>query len=444
MALGRGGSSPSFRILPDSILLDVMAIDLSKLQVSVAESERWRRTVSITVPREVVETERRAAVKAFSSRLRLPGFRAGKVPPGVVEKRFGPALDQELVDRVIGDVYRRVLEDREMQPISEGEVGDVQYRPESDLSFAVSFDVAPRIELARLGGFRVERPEIPITEGEVEGVLGRVREREGTWVPVEGRSPASGERVEVRIQRLEEKDAQPRAYEFRLGGGEAIADVEGAIQSLEPGTSGEFTIEFPEDSAPGAEPGEPSSRARSLRITLDSVKRLELPELDDEFARATGEFEDLADMRARIREDLEKEAAREAEARLRDALIEQILSANSFDVPESMVERFIRAALGNPKELAEERWEEAKRELRPGAVAGVRRHLVVTRIAETEGLTATPSDVDARIETMAKRGGVSPADVYSRLQRAGQIERLEREVTEDKVFEFLKEKSEIR
>ncbi|MSR22866.1 MAG: trigger factor [Gemmatimonadetes bacterium] len=425
-----------------------MTIDVSKLSVSLEEGERWRRTLSITVPRELVESERRSAVKAFSARLRLPGFRTGKVPPAVVEKRFGQTLEKELLDRVIGDVYRRVLEQRELRPITEGKVGQVDYRPESDLSFAISFDVAPKIELARLGGFKIDRPAIRVTDEAVETMLTRVREREGTWVPLEVGKPGTGDMVQVRIQRLDEEGPEPRSYEFRLGSGEAIGGVERAIESLEVGGSGEFTIEFPGEAVREAAPGEPASGSsppstRKLRVFLDGRKRLELPELDDEFARATGEFKSVEDMRNRIREDLETEAGREADVRVKEALLEEILSANSFEVPESMLDRFIQAALGNPKELDQATWAEAKQELRPGAVRAVKRHLVMGRVAEAEGLSATQDEVDARIEEIASKNGVSPSEVYSRLQRAGHVERLERELTEEKVFEFLKKKSEI-
>jgi trigger factor len=416
-----------------------MAIDVSRLRVSVEEGERWRRTLSITVPRELIQAERRATLREFSAKLKLPGFRAGKIPANVVEKRFGRTLDQELLDRVIGDAYRGVLQERELRPISEGEVGKVEYQPESDLTFAVSFDVAPEVDLARLGGFKVPRPTTSVGEEEVDRVLSQVREREGTWTPLDEGMPATGDMVQVRIQRLDEEDSEPRSYEFRLGSGEAIGDVEGAIQTLEVGASGDFTITFPEGAREAA--AEPTSR--HLRIFLDGRKQLELPELNDELARSIGDFESLEALRSRIHEDLRKEADREAEESVRDALIDQILAANSFEVPESMVDRFIRAALGNPGDMPPETWERARQELRPGAVRGVKRHVVVSRVAESESLASTPEEVDARIEEIAQRGGTTPADVYSRLQRAGQIERLEREITEEKVFEFLKARSDV-
>jgi trigger factor len=416
-----------------------MSIDVSKLEVSVTEGERWRRTLSITVPSTIVQEERREAVKRLSSRLKLPGFRSGKIPPAVVEKRFGRALEQELIDRVIGEAYRGALQEQALRPISEGEVGEVEYRPEADLKFQISFDVAPQVDLARVGGFRIKRPPAETSDDEVASVLARMREQEGTWVPVEAGKPEDGNRVAVRIQRLDEEDDEPRPYEFVLGKDEAIPDVEGAIETLEVGGSGEFTVRFPEDVANEERRG----KEEKLKIFLDGRKELELPELDDGFAASVGKFESLEELKTRIREDLAKEAERSAEAEVRGKLVEQIVAANPFDIPESMVDRYVRAALGDPEDLPPERLAEAKEQLRPRAVHAVKRHLVIDRIAEREGLAATTEEVDAKIEEIAERSGAAPHEIYGRLQKAGQLEPLEREITERKVFDYLKEQSEI-
>lgn len=416
-----------------------MAIDVSRLQVSLEEGERWRRTLSITVPSELVRAERKAAIRKLSTQLRLPGFRAGRVPEAVLEKRFGRVVEEELLDRVIGDAYRSVLRHQDLHPITEGEVGDVEYQPDADLTFRVSFDVAPQVTLSRLGGFQVERPAVRVADEEVDRVLDRVREQEGTWVPVEEGTPEEGNQVSVRIERLDADEGEPRRYEFVLGKGEALPEVERAIESLAVGSSGEFSVTMPvEGEEAAAEKDE-----RTLRIFLDGCKRLELPEADDDFARTVGDFDSLEALRTRIRSDLEEEAAQESEARVRAALLEQILAANPFDVPDSMVDQFVRSALGDPKELPEERLQEAREHLAPRAVHTVKRYLVVTRVAEAEGLAATDEELDARIETIASRSGTEAAEVYGRLQRSGRLEALEREITEEKVFEFLKKESTI-
>ena len=415
-----------------------MPLDVSKLEVSLEEGERWRRTLSITVPSTLVQAERRTALKQLSSRLKLPGFRTGKIPPSVVEKRFGPALEQEVLDCVIGEAYRSALQERSLRPISEGEVGEIDYKPESDLKFEISFDIAPQVELARIGGFQIQRPVVEVSDEQVERVLERVREQEGTWVPEEAGTPENGDLVSVRIQKVDE-EGDPRPYEFVLGKGQAIPDVEASIRTLAVEASGEFTILFPEEMVGE----EATAEEQRVEISLDGRKRLELPELDDALASSVGEFETLEELAAKIREDLEREAKREAEAELRGALVEQILSANPFDIPESMVDQYVRSTLGDPKEVPEDQFAEAKKQLRPRAIHTVKRHIIIDRVAETEGLAASAEEVDTRIEEIAERSGATLSEVYSRLQKSGQLDHLEREITEGKVFDFLEQKSEI-
>lgn len=456
-----------------------MPIDVSKLQVELEEGERWQRTLNITIPAEIVTAERRAAIRKLRSRIKLPGFREGKVPVSVVEKRFGPALDQELLDRVIGEAYRGVLKEQSLRPISEGQVGEVEYKADQDMSFQVTFDVAPEPDIERLSGFQVTRPRIAVGEDDVGKVLDRLLDQQGSWREVSDGQPEQGDQVTVRIQRLGDADEggaeadegdgadptaaetnegevpaaaeaddapappvdeEPRRYEFKLGDGEALPDVEAAIQSLEVGESGEFTVTFPQDFPNEERRG----KADRLRIFLDARQARDLPELDDEFAAKVGDFSSLEELKERIREDLEKEAEQEMESAVRGRLLDQVVAANPFPVPRSMVDQYIRSAAGDEKnELGEEEMVQLREQFGPRAESSVQRFIVIDRIARSRELEATEDDLDERIEEMAERSGSNPGEIYARLQKSGQLDRLQREITERKVFDFLKSESTI-
>lgn len=416
-----------------------MSIDVSRLQVDLEKGKRWRRTLSITVPAELVQAERDATARKLSSKVELPGFRSGKVPASVIEKRFGPAIDQELLDRLIGEAYREALAARELRPISEGQVGDVDYEQGSDLTFSISFEVAPQIELARVGGFQVTRPAVEVDDDEVDRVLEQLREQHGTWEPREEGTPEEGDLVSVRIHRLSGEGSEPSPYEFTLGRSEAIPDVEEAIRTLEVGSEGEFTVTFPDDLPNEEMRGE----TEELRIHLDSRKTLARPELNDELASLVGDFDTLDALRTRIREDLEKEARGEAEGAVRAALLEQVIDANPFEVPDAMIDQYIRSAVGEEQKLTDEQLAEAREEFRPQAEQAVKRFLVIEELASSRELGATEDEVDERVEEIAERTGTPAGEVYARLQRSGALERLEREITENKVFDFLESESSI-
>jgi trigger factor len=418
-----------------------MTIDASSLRIALEEEERWRRRLTVTVPASEVDSGRDEAMKKLSSRLKLPGFRKGKIPPNVLEQRFGSSLQQETLDKVIGAAYRVALESEELRPISEGQVEDINYQPASDLTFSIAFDVHPEIELARLGGFVVERPAVEVTDEQVDQVLDRLRDQNAVWHPAEDGAPEEGDLVTVQILRLDEgsEDTEAKSYEFVLGTGDAIPDVEEAIKSLEPGQSSAFAVTFPQDFPEESRQGE----SQQLEVTLMGRRQKELPALDDEFARSIGDFEGLEDLGQRVRADLEKEAENRVEGTVRGRLTDFVLEANPFTVPRSMVERYVDSLLGDTEGADLQKIEEIKASIRPEAERAVKRILVLDRIAETQDLRATEDEIDERVEGIAESSGKSPAEVYGRLQKSGALEQLERELTENKVFDFLKGQSEI-
>ncbi len=418
-----------------------MTNDFSNLHVDVEDQGAWRRRLTVTVPAGSVQTERSKIIQKLGGRLKLPGFRKGRVPANVVEQRFGSAIDQELLDKVIGDAYRKALALESLEPISEGQVEKVDYEPREDLTFSISFDVQPVLELNRLGGFTVRKPKIEVAQEDVDRVLDRLRDQQGVWRPLEEGKAKDGNLVTLEIQRLEEGEpaGESRPYEIVLGDGEAIPEVEEAVRTLAVGETGDFTVTFPEDFPDEERRGE----KQHLRIFLQGQKAKEVPELSDEFARSLGDFENLETLTARVREDLEREAGDQAESVLRSQLMENIIEANPFEIPRSMAERYMESALGDTSKLNPEVVAETRERLRPEAEKAVKRILLVDRIAELQGLKASEDEVDDRVQEIAEKNDAKPAQVYANLQKAGSLEALERDITERKVYEFLKSESTV-
>ncbi|MGD2068009.1 MAG: trigger factor [Gemmatimonadota bacterium] len=418
-----------------------MTIEATDLKIDLEEKERWRRTLSVTVPASVVTAERRSVLDRLSSRMKLKGFRSGKVPASVVEQRYGAAVNQEVLDKVIGEAYKEALRLESLNPISQGEVDEVEYEPDQDLVFSISFDVHPKIEVARLGGFAIERPAAEVADADVDRVVERLRDQNAAWQPAEEGKPESGDFVAVTVHMLEdgEPSGEPNHYDLVLGEGDAIPDVEAAIHTLEPGQTADFHVKFPDDFPNEERRGQ----EQHLRITLEGRKTKDLPEVDDAFARSLGEFEDVETLRARIREDLEGEALEQAEGAVRGQIMRNILDANPFEVPDSMVDRYIESLMGDTEGADPQQLARARAEIRPEAERAVKRILLVEHIADAQGLRADENEIEERIEKIAEDNESTPAHVYAGLQKAGRLEILEREITENKVFEFLKDRSEI-
>lgn len=407
------------------------------MKVDIEQPADWARKLKITVPAERVQKERRRIASQFATRVRMPGFRKGKVPASVVEKQYGPSIDSETVERVINSAYQEALREQNLAPISQASVDGVEYEPGSDLSFQVEFEVRPEIELERLGGFTVKAPSANVTDDDVEKVIDRLREQNAAWTPEESGTPAEGDRTRIEITPLHqgEEEPEPRGYDVVLGAGEILEDIDAAIRTLEPGQEGEFTIALPEP-----EDGENEHR---IRVKLLGYERPDVPELTDEFAKGLGPFESVEDLRERVTEDLKAEAVRESDREVRRQLIQQVIEANPFEVPPSLVDHYLDSLLQAPEDADPEAVEGAKQQARPAAEQGVRRMLVIERIAELENLQATQDDVDRRVAEIAAQNEMDVAAARRQLAQSGRLQALSSDLTEQKVFDYLKSLSTI-
>lgn len=428
-----------------------MSADSTELKIDVQEPKSWSRRLTITVPAQRVERARSRVTQQIAERVRLPGFRKGKIPPRILQQQFGPSIEQEMLDRLIQDAYREALRSGGYSPINQGKVDNVQYESGSDVTFDVEFEVQPEIELARVSGFSAARPSAAVGEEDVDAVLERLREEQAPWQAVpEGERPDYGDQVTVRITPLDAEgapkaDEQTRTYRFALGEQKAVPAIEDAIRTLLPGEKDRFHVDFAE----GEGTPEQQGTQQHLEIELVAAERKQPAELDDEFAKSVGDFESIAALRERVMADLQQDAEQRAESEVRGQLLQQIVEANPFEVPDSMIDRYLDYVTGHSHEDDEsgkhehtpeeaERISQIRESLRPQAVATLQRMLVIERIADGEGLRATQDEVDARIEELARKHEREPREVWLQLEKSGQLEMLEREITEDKVFGHLK------
>ena len=403
------------------------------IEVLSRKTEGAERRLSISVSADRVADARERAAKRVAQKVRLPGFRPGKAPAAVVRKKFAEEIKQEALDTLMREAYQSVIETEKLEPITQPHAHDVKYDDGQPLTFELHCEVKPEIELARLSGFRVTRPAPAVTDEQVNEQIAHLRDQRATWAPVEEK-PREGDMVTVLLASTDDGGVMPDGKEYRLviGAGQAITAIEEVITELAPGATIERPIKWPDDFPDEAQRG----KSKLVRITLNEVKRKSMPPLDDALARELGDFESLDALTKAVREDLTANAEREADATVRGALMEDILAANSFDVPPSWV-RSLVGSYAQAYQIPEPELEKFSAEFRPMAERQVRRDLVVETVAAREKLAATEKDVDDRIGEMAAKRGAEPAQVYAALQKANRLREIERGITEDRVFDYL-------
>ncbi len=413
-----------------------------RLHVTVTEGERCHRSVEVKVPAEFVAAEQGSVLRKYASRVKLRGFRKGKVPARVVLQHYAGDIHRETIDRAVQKACKQALDSRGLHPVSEVDVTDLRYGGADSLSFRASFEIRPEVGLGRLEGFRVERPPVTVPDGAVEGVLERLRREHAVWRTVENGHPEPGDSVTVLLTQAEavndgSAENNARQYDLVLGEEQALPDIEDAIHTLTVGAANEFDIAFPDD-----HPDENRAGTRHLlKIELVSRRVPELPDLDDAFAGSLGDFEDLATLRARIGADIERDAKSRAESEFRERLLNMVVEANPFDVPDTMVEAYTDALLADAGDLEPEKLEQLRTELRPVSEFAVRRELLVERIVDVHGLRASQEAIGERVKEIARQTGQSPSAVRARLRKSGGLSNIERGLTDARLFAFLMERS---
>ncbi len=414
---------------------------MSQITVEKTAEDSASKSLRVTVPVDRVREAEAKALKYYVAKARLPGFRPGKAPEGVVRKRFGDAIRQSVLEEVLREGWETAKTTEALKPVTDPSIRNLKFEDGSPIEFDLLVEVRPELKLERTVGFRVERRVAAVTDNAVEEQLARVQEQKAAWIPVEGAKPAPGQMVRVEVAPLDESGASAGAsqpYDLVLGQNQAIPDLEERIMTLLPGEQTDAEVKFPDDHPDESRRGE----ARRVRVTLHDVKRQELPALDDTFAREVGDFEGLDALRVAIRQDMEREAAREADAQMRQALVQQIVEANNVQAPESLVHRLMHG-YAEMYRVPPEQLQQFEGQFHQIAEAQVRRDLVLDAVVEANGLRATEEELDRRVAELAAARGVPAGELYGSLQKANRLPELERGITEEKAFGHLLQQSTI-
>jgi trigger factor len=412
---------------------------MNQITVEKTAEDSASKSLHVTVPVDRVREAEARALKYYAKRARLPGFRPGKAPDTVVRKRFGDAIRQTVLEEVIRESWETAKTAESLKPITDPAIRNLKFEEGSPIEFELHVEVRPELKLERVGGFRLERRVAPVTDNAINEQLARIQEHKAAWIPVEGAKPTPGQMVRVEVAPIENGVAGPaQPHDLVLGDNQAIPELEERIMTLLPGETAEAEVRFPDDHPDESRRGQ----TRRVRITLHEVKRQELPPLDDALAREAGDFENLEALRAAVRQDLEREAAREADTEVRRNLIGQLVEANRVEAPHSLVHRLLHG-YAEVYKVPEEQLAGFEQQFHGIAEAQVKRDLALDALVETHELRATESELDERINAMAATRGVPAGQVYASLQKANRLQELERAITEEKAFDFLLKQSTV-
>jgi len=421
------------------------------MKTDLVDVNETRKNLKVEIPQDVVDAEIDRIARDYSRKARVPGFRPGKAPARVVKQRYKDQILNELAHDLIPRAVDDALREAGVEAVDTPDIRDVNVEEGRPLTFTASFDTVPAFDPGDLATIQVTRTVVKIEDESVDRALQRLRDRAARYEPVEGRGVDAGDTVTVDLERRDPDGTTDKHSDVpvELGAKANPPGFDEQLLGLDVGASKTFTITYPADYAVS----ELANTAVGYTAAVKSIRRRVLPELDDEFAKDLGEFETLAALRARVREDLEHEARHAAEREMRGELMKQLATRVPFDVPASLVEREIdRRVEEFARRLFEQQidprqagidwgaFRESQRQAAREAVAGA---IVLDEIARREHLETTRDELDREVERYAERSGRSPAAVRAALEKEGGISRVSAGLRREKSIDFLMSRATI-
>jgi trigger factor len=428
-----------------------MATDISTTTTELPES---RVRVEAEVGPGEVERRITQAAKELSRTLRVPGFRAGKVPPPVVIKRIGrEAVLNEAVQESLGSWYRAAIDDAHVIPVGEPDLDLPELPGEGEpLKFSIEIGVRPKAILGDYKGLEVPRREADVSDETVAEEVERLRERAAKLETVE-RPAQRGDFVVMdfagTLDGVPFAGGEGRDQMIELGSGRLVPGFEDQLEGTTAGQELVVKITFPDDY--GSE--ELAGQDAEFAVTVREVKAKELPALDDALAEEAG-FDTLDELRADIRTRVGESEAARIEAEFRESALDVAVEAATIEVPDSLIEARARemwdamlhqlAHQGIDREtylrISGRTEEDTVEEAKPDAEQALRREAVLAAVAEAEGLEPTEEEMlEAVAEAAAPGERTSPKKLLERLRSNGRLDSLKDDLSQRKALDVLTE-----
>ncbi len=429
-----------------------MKVNLEKIEKNVVALE-------IEVEEFRLEEAMEKAYKKIVKKVSIPGFRKGKAPRVLVEKHVGKEyLNEEALDFIVPEAYFEAIKETKIEPIDKPKVDIVQLEDGKPFIFKATVEVKPEVELGQYIGIEVERKEDKITDADVEAELERLRNRHAQLVNIEEGPAEEKDTVVIDFEGFVDDVAFQGGtgtdYSLELGSNTFIPGFEEQLTGAKVGESREVKVKFPDD----YHSSELAGKDAVFKVTVKGIKRKELADLDDEFAKDVSEFETLEELKNDIMNRLKEAADKQAMARLKDELVEKVVENSTVEVPEIMIEQKIDNMLQSFSQrlgmqgLSLEDYlkhtnndiDTVRAEYRSSAEKAVRIDLILEAIAAKENIEVTEEDIDARVAEMAKHYNSEPEVFKQWLESGGNLEPLKKSIAIDKTVDLLEEKAVVK
>ncbi|MDI6764190.1 MAG: trigger factor [Thermodesulfobacteriota bacterium] len=424
------------------------------MNVTVEEISSIKKKINIEIPLEQVTKEVESFYQQVGKQAKIKGFRPGKIPRDILERHFKDYVKSEVIQKLIQETYPAALSEKDLHPVSPPVIDPGELESGKPFQYSATVEVKPEIKIEGYIGLNIEGNKESAKEEEVEERLKGLQNLHAQLRTVpEPRPIQSGDHViidyEARMDNKPLEEGKAVDFTVEVGSGRFIPALEEKLVGLNLEEEKEIEVPFPEDYGYKKWAG----KTVSFLVKVKEIKEKVLPPLDDEFAKDLGDYASLEDLKAKLKEEIEKEKELMLDRQLKDQMIEQLIQANSFEIPESMVVEQAKALVSDTKlrlasqgialknlNIPEEKLQEDYREV---AQKQVRTYLILEKIAAQEGMTVTDEEADERLQSISEKTHQKIDVVKRYYEKNGLIPELKTGILTDKTLNFLLEKANI-
>ena len=407
------------------------------MKVDVKEVSKTKRVFTIEVPSDVVSKEFSEAYDNLRKRVKVPGFRPGKAPLTLLERRYAKDVEADLIKRLIPDYYLKAVKESGVVPVDMPEIDHVDLRRDGPLKFTATVEVQPKIGQVVYEGIELKKEEVTVTEKDIEDRIEELRNFHAQLeVAGEGHAIEEGDYVQVDYTGLRDgkpvKGVERKGVVFQIGLS-AIPNIDKGLVGARKGEERE--IEYSEHNL-------------LLKIKVAEIKKKALPEINNDFAKVVGGYHSLAELKEGLKGSILEEKGEAQKARYKEEVIKRLIERNPVEAPPSLVERELRRFLARTKRFMGKKGEfepEEERSFRekymPHAEEQIKGYLLLTAIGDHEGISAAADDVEEEIKRMAQKNGQEVWQVRKSLESMDEgLEGLKSRIVEDKVIKRIMDK----
>jgi trigger factor len=424
------------------------------MKVNVEEISAVKKKVNVEIPEDLVKGEIDAFYKDLGKKAKIKGFRPGKVPRGILERYFKDYAKGEVTQKLIQDTYPKVFTEASLNPVSMPAIEPGELEPGKSFQYSATIEVKPDLKLEGYAGLKIEGKKEEATDEEVETRLKNLQNLHSNLKTIsEVRPVQKGDYIlldyEGRMDGKSSEEDKAVDVAVEVGAGRFIPELEEKLAGLSPEEEKEIDVSFPEDY--GYEKW--AGKKISFHVKIKEIKEKILPALDDEFAKDLGDYASLDELKGKLKEDIAKSKETALERQLKDQIVDQLLQANSFEIPESLVEEQTKSLVAEMKmRLASQGMdiknlgvteEKLHEDYHPTAEKQVRTYLVLEKIADLEGLAVTDEEVEKRLQEISERSRQKFDAVKAYYEKNGLLPEVKAGIRGEKTLDLLLQKAEI-